>query len=136
MPRRRKSPPLSCAPTRGPFEPDDRLFADIFRMVPTGLVIWRLEDPENLGSFRVIAANPACDRFLTPPPTTVLGTSMQQSYPDLLASDIPRLYAEVIHCGCERDLGDVACANGGGYQETVFAARAFPLPDRCVCVAF
>ncbi|MBK8697985.1 MAG: hypothetical protein IPN17_38505 [Deltaproteobacteria bacterium] len=37
-------------------------FVDLFQSASLGMVIWQLEDPSDLGSFRLVTANPAAAR--------------------------------------------------------------------------
>ena len=100
--------PVEGDRARGP------LHADVFEKLPVGLVVWRLDDPEEPERLQLVNSNPAATRML--------------GQPDALGGRVTARLVDVIRSGIERDLGEVACA------ERVLSVKAFPLPERCVGV--
>ena len=97
--------------------------------IAVGLSVWRLEDRDDLGSWRLISTNPAGADTLGVDPGDALGKRMDEACPHMLATDLPRQYREVLLSGEGRDLGDVR------YGDGVFAVKVYPVPGDCVGVA-
>jgi PAS domain S-box-containing protein len=112
-----------------------RLYEELFDAARVGLNVWRLEDPEDLGSFRFVISNAAAGQISGVPREEVLGKTMAEARPGLLQTDIPRVLAEVVRWGKARDLGEVRYGDERMPQR-VFLGKAFPLPDNCVAIAF
>jgi PAS domain S-box-containing protein len=112
-----------------------RLYEAVFNSAQIGLNVWKLEDPEDLGSFRFVVSNPAAGRITGLPREEVLGKTIAETHPAILQTEVPRVLAEVIRSGKARDLGAVRYGDER-IRPSVFLAKAFPLPDNCVAVAF
>ncbi len=95
------------------------LFASIFNSVQVGLAVWYLEDPNDATTFKLVSTNPA----------------LTGSDPALLQAAVAEDCAEVVRSGKGKELGEVRCGDHDGPQ-TVFSAKAFPLPNNHVGVAF
>ena len=111
-----------------------RVYVEIVRNMPIGLNVWRLENPADPRSFRLIATNPAVQRFTGADLEKSIGKSMTEIFPYL--SQIPDVYAEVIATGAPKELGESAYGGEGGRPEGTFSIRVFPLPNRCVGVTY
>jgi PAS domain S-box-containing protein len=116
-------------------EAELRLHASVFENLPMGVYVWRMEDPDDLRSFRVVTANPATSRITGIPAESVIGKTIAEAFPALLHTDIPGHYRQVIRTGQPLDLGQVRYGDER-VAERVFAVRAFPLSTNCVGVAF
>jgi signal transduction histidine kinase/ActR/RegA family two-component response regulator len=112
-----------------------RRYADVFRSIHVGLNVWCLEDREDLRSFKLISTNPAAAHSLGVRTEDVLGKRMDEAFPHMLDTDLPRQYREVVLSGEGRDLGEVRYGYGES-GEGVFSVKVFPLPGGCVGVAF
>ena len=110
-----------------------RVYAEIVRNMPIGLNVWQMENPKDPRSFRLIATNPAVQRFTGVNLEGSIGRSMVDIFPYL--SEIPNLYAEVIATDKPKELGESAYGNEGG-PEGFFSIRVFPLPNHCVGVGY
>ena len=106
-----------------------RRYADVFRNMQVGLNVWCLPDREDLRSFELISTNPAAAHSLGVRTEDVLGKRMDEAFPHMLDTDLPRQYREVVLSGEGRDLGDVR------YGDGIFAVKVFPVPGDCVGVA-
>ncbi|MDX2232728.1 MAG: PAS domain S-box protein [Leptolyngbyaceae cyanobacterium bins.349] len=114
-----------------------QLYGDIVKRMQIGLLVWQLPDLNDVNSFRLMECNPAAQEMLQVRGelADLLGKPMKQVFPDLIDSAFPKIYADVVRSGKERDLGEVR------YGDTciplgVYAIKAFPLPDRCVGLVF
>lgn len=114
-----------------------RIYADIFKNVQIGLIVWQLENMEDVESFRLVAYNPAALQVTGVAAgiwENSLGKRMAESTPGLLKTEIPQIYAEVVRSQTARDLGEIRYKDRH-IPESVFAVKAFPLPNNCVGVA-
>lgn len=110
---------------------DIQLCVDIFRNLHVGLAVWRLEDPSDETSFRLVAINPAIERISQQAANRRVGTVMAETFPNMFKAGMPQVYAEVVRSGRARDLGVIH------YGDDIipagkYAAKAFPLPNNCV----
>jgi two-component system cell cycle sensor histidine kinase/response regulator CckA len=117
-------------------ETELRRYADVFRNMQVGLNVWCLQDRDDLRSFKLISTNPAAAHSLGVRTEDVLGKRMDEAFPHMLDTDLPRIYREVVLSGEGRDLGEVHALYGEMTTDGVFAAKVFPLPGDCVGVAF
>jgi two-component system, cell cycle sensor histidine kinase and response regulator CckA len=117
-------------------EAELRRYADVFRNMQVGLNVWCLQDREDPRSFKLISTNPAAAHSLGVRSEDILGKRMDEAFPHMLATDLPRQYREVILSGEGRDLGEVRYPYGEGAEDGVFSVKVFPLPGDCVGVAF
>ncbi|MBF2027509.1 MAG: PAS domain S-box protein [Oscillatoriales cyanobacterium C42_A2020_001] len=114
-----------------------QLYGDIAKRMQIGLLVWQLPDLNDLTSFRLVECNPAAHRILQvqSPIEKMLGRPMAAVFPDLVDTAFPKIYADVIRSGKERDLGEVRYGDRT-IPEGIFATKAFPLPNQCVGLIF
>jgi PAS domain S-box-containing protein len=114
-----------------------RLYADIVKNMQLGLLVWQLQEPNNLTSFRLIECNPAARQILgiTINQADLIGKCMTELFPSLLETAFPGIYATVIQTGTVRDLGEV-CYGDPAVSTGIYATKAFPLPNSCVGLVF
>ena len=109
--------------------------AAILRSLPIGLYIYRLEDPADDRTLRMIATNPAATEFTGVSMDDVLGKTLDENFPGLRAKGIPGIYAEVARTGNVVALEDIHYADDRVIAGA-FSVSAFPLPEHCVGIAF
>ncbi|NJP09774.1 MAG: PAS domain S-box protein [Leptolyngbyaceae cyanobacterium RU_5_1] len=114
-----------------------QLYGDIVKRMQVGLLVWHLQDLNDLKSFKLIECNPAALQILrvSTTPEKLLGKPMAEVFPDLVETAFPKLYADVIRSSTVRDLGEVRYGDSI-IPEGVFATKAFPLPNQCVGLIF
>ena len=114
-----------------------QLYADIVKRMQMGLLVWQLQDLEDVHSFRLVDCNPAAQHMLEVQGAIadLLGRSMADIFPDLIESAFPKIYADVIRSGRERDLGEVHYGDSK-IPNGIYATKAFPLPNQCVGLVF
>jgi PAS domain S-box-containing protein len=110
-----------------------RRYAEIVRSMPIGVNVWRLENPDDLGSFRLLAVNPAASKVSGLAMEDFIGQTMSEVFP--AARESPALYAEVIRTGEPRTLPAMPSRDDRGALR-YYAVNVFPLPDNAVGVAF
>lgn len=114
-----------------------QLYGDIAKRMQIGLLVWQLQDLNDVTSFRLVECNPAAHRILQVQASLeeMLGRSMAEVFPDLIDTAFPKIYADVIRSSKERDLGEVRYGDRT-IPEGIFATKAFPLPNQCVGLIF
>ena len=100
-----------------------------------GLKIWRLEDPADPGSLRLLASNPAAGRATGVPIDEVIGKRIDEGFPETVRTGIAEAFADVARTGIPRHMGEVLYADAR-MTEAIYEVTCFPLPDRSVGVAF
>jgi diguanylate cyclase (GGDEF)-like protein/PAS domain S-box-containing protein len=114
---------------------DIRLYSDLVHHLHVGIAIWRLEDLNDPKTLHLIFANSAAEKYLTVPGEPVSGKMLAGIFPGLLDTQLPKILQEVARSGEAKELGEIRYGNEKVLDGT-FSARLYPLPDRCVCLAF
>jgi PAS domain S-box-containing protein len=114
-----------------------QLYADIVRNMQIGVIVWHLEDLEDIRSFRLVDMNRAAAEILhvQAPRQELIGKLMAEVFPCLPQTECPQLYAEVIRTKTVCDLGEIRYADEF-VSEGIFSTKAFSLPNNCVGLAF
>lgn len=112
-----------------------RLYAEILNNVQIGLIVWHLENIDDIRTCKLVAANTATIQFTGVALEGLIGKTMAECFPALIDTEVPKMYAEVIRSGKVKNLKDDYFTNTGNFK-TVFSVKAFPLTNNCVGVAF
>ncbi|PZV14836.1 MAG: hypothetical protein DCF22_08370 [Leptolyngbya sp.] len=109
-----------------------QLYSDIVKRMQLGLLVWQMCDLNDVQSLRLVECNPAAQQILqiTAPQEDLLGKPLATLFPELLETDIPNTYAEIIRSGQGRNLCE-GCY-GDTTSQRIFAMKAFPLPNQCI----
>lgn len=116
-------------------EMENQRYADIVNNMQVGLHVYRLEDPADSRSLRMIMANTASAELTGIPVEGVVGKTLDENFPYLRNEKIPQRYAEVARSG-EGTQFEKITYEDERVASAVFSVKAFPLPERCVGVAF
>lgn len=116
-------------------EEQAELYADIFRNMQIGLHVHHLEDLNDDSTFRIVAANPASARISGLPIEEVIGRRLEECVPSLRKSGLIQMFAEVVRTGKEVEFENLVYGDERIPLRHYFA-RFFPLPNRCVGIAF
>jgi protein-histidine pros-kinase len=111
-----------------------QLYADIVKEMQVGLYVWRMEDPQNSRTFRLIATNPASVRATGLTEGEIIGKTIEGVLPSL-DEELLEIYADVACNQVYADLGEVRYSDDQ-LEEVVFALKAFPLPNHSLGVTF
>jgi PAS domain S-box-containing protein len=111
-----------------------QMHADILAHMPVAVVVWRLDDPDNSSSLRLVLANRAS--------RDLVGLSLDERlgarFADVPLGPVdlrdPEPYAAVARSATPHDFGECRLGGAGGVRS--YQVKAFPLPDQCVGVAF
>ncbi|MBW4662171.1 MAG: PAS domain-containing protein [Drouetiella hepatica Uher 2000/2452] len=112
-----------------------QLYADIVRDTQVGMVVWQLEDLNDPGSFRLLIANPAASESTGFNFEPLIGRTMAERFPMLLQTPLVHQYMEVVRSGQALDFGEVSYGEDG-ITAGIYSLKAFPLPNRCLGLAF
>ncbi len=111
-----------------------RLFQDVVRNMQVGLTVWRLEEPADVGSFRLMATNPAASEITGVGIDDRVGQTLAESFPETLETDLPQIYRQVIETGEPIHLQNVADPMSA--VPGVLDVRVFALPDSSIGITF
>lgn len=111
------------------------LYRRIFESLPLGLFAWQLEDPADPESLRLLASNAAAAEATGVPVELVIGKTITEAFPQAVPRGIAAELAQVAVTGQPRNLGEIVYGDARS-TEGSYTVFAFPLPDRCVGVAF
>jgi PAS domain S-box-containing protein len=126
-----QSPAGHCAS----LEENPDLLPEALRKVRFGLSIWCLENPSDLGSFRLVMSNPTAERALGTPAEEMQRDTLRESFPSTIGSDVPAVLRDVLLSGQARELGELR-SDDKPFSERFFRLRAFPLRNDHVGVVF
>ncbi len=112
-----------------------RLYAEILNNIQIGLIVWHLENLDDVNTFRLIATNTAATQFTGVAMEKFLGKTLAECFPAILDTEVPKIYAEVIRSGKVKELIEDHFIDKGAFQK-VFSVKAFPLFNNCIGVAF
>lgn len=112
-----------------------RLYAEILNNIHIGLIAWHLENIDDVKTYRLIAANTAAVQFIGSAAGELTGKTMTESFPSLIGTEVPKIYAEVARSGKVKELREDHFIDKSAFKN-VFSVKAFPLSNNSVGVAF
>lgn len=110
-------------------------YQNIVENMQVGQHVYHLEDMEDDRSLRIIVTNPAATLHTGLPMEDVIGKTIDEVYPELRAIGVPHKYAQVVRSGNSIELDNIHYTDHRN-MEVYFSAKAFPLPNNCIGVAF
>lgn len=116
-------------------ECDSPVFESIIERIPLGIAVLRLDEPRDPGSLRYLYRNPAADQATRSTLHQVVGTTIRDSFPQLLETELPAIFASVVHTGESKGLGEFRYGDEN-VPDTVFSLDVFPLGGNHVGVSF
>jgi PAS domain S-box-containing protein len=112
-----------------------QLYVDLVNSNPIGMYVYRLEQPYDPRSLRLMAANEASYAATGVRPEEIVGKLMPEAFPGLFETQIPEIYTNIIRTGEAVELGEIRYGDAR-VAESIFLVRAFPLPEYSVGVSF
>jgi PAS domain S-box-containing protein len=109
-----------------------RLYADLFRAIPVGVFVWRLEAGPQGPAPRLLTANAAAAAMTDRTVDDIVGKTMEELFPGVHAGGLPEKCVRAAASGTPIDLGDARC-NDGSSQ---FTSKLIPLDGETVAVVF
>ena len=112
-----------------------QMFEDLVQNMIVGSFVYRLVDPQDSSSLMFLSANKFAGRILNLNPEEIIGKNILEVFPNLKDSDMLEIFASVVRQQKIVEIGEVTYEDDRiGYA--MYFVRAFPLPGRCVGVAF
>ena len=111
-----------------------RLYADIVKSVPMGLLVLRLDDPDDDRSLRIVDVNPTASSLLGFDVNTVQGKRFVEAFPGVTPAMLGT-YAGVVRTGASTELEELQYGDER-VKTSYWSVKAFPLPDCRVGLAF
>jgi hypothetical protein len=109
----------------------DELFAD-FNM---GLLIYHLEDANDLTSLKLVYANHDASKYSGVDLQPRVGKYIYDAFPALRETDLPRAFQEVVLTKAAARIGIVEYSDEQ-MGRNLYSVKAFPIPNQCVGVIF
>ncbi|UJR83262.1 GAF domain-containing sensor histidine kinase [Sandaracinus amylolyticus] len=126
----------SCRDITDQLRRDDaaRLYADIVHNIQIGIAVWRVDDPDDVASARLVAFNPHAEMIAGGPMAARIGQPLSVAYPRVVHSELSATIAEVARERRVREVGiDYESPDGTSHELMV---RVFPLPSQSIGLAF
>ncbi|MCS6883230.1 MAG: PAS domain-containing protein [Oscillochloridaceae bacterium] len=106
----------------------------IFEQLGVGIHVYRLEDPEDDRTLRMVAANPIVEELTGVSPANIVGKTLDENFPGLREQGVPQAYAGVVRSG--QPLAFEVTYGDERVITSAFAVRAVPLPNDELAVMF
>src|SRR6202163_515028 len=111
------------------------IYRDLVRHLSLGVYVYSLEDAGDPTSLRLVTTNPAASHFTHVPMQTIIGKTIGEAFPDLLTTDLPARYADVIRTGDSIDVGALPYTDDR-IAPSIFRVKACPVSDTSMSVLF
>jgi two-component system cell cycle sensor histidine kinase/response regulator CckA len=111
------------------------IYRDLVRHLSLGVYVYSLEDAGDPTSLRLVTTNPAASHFTHVPMQTIIGKTIGEAFPELLPTDLPARYADVIRTGESIDVGDLPYTDDR-IAPSIFRVKACPVSDTSMAVLF
>ncbi len=109
--------------------------AEIVENIQTGLMVYKLEKPDDDSSLRLTSINPMAAKLLNANPREWVGRTMEENFPNARKKGSLRILAEVVRSGISQEVEDFEYGDDR-VVERVWRFKAFPLHENSVGVAF
>lgn len=115
--------------------PEERFAPDLIEGLPIGVSVYRLDDPDDVASFRLVYSNAASERLTGLRAEDEVGRLLIDVVPNIEETGLLDRYAEVVRTGQPADLGLVTYGDER-ITERTFEVKASPLSDRAIGIVF
>ncbi|NJR66404.1 MAG: PAS domain S-box protein [Leptolyngbyaceae cyanobacterium CRU_2_3] len=110
-----------------------QLYADIVNNIQVGVNVWHLADPADSRSLKLVTSNPIARQMANRPVDEFIGKAILECFPALPLEDL-ELIARVARSGIPESLP--AAHYSDEQVAGIYTYKVFPLPNRCVGLAF
>ena len=121
------------APDRSP--DSSSVYKSVVEQIPIGISIWEINDPDDLGSICYLYRNQAAHQATDASLHRVIGATIREGFPDLMATELPNSIAEVARTGRRRELGEFDYGENA-ISDTMYSVNIFPLDGQHVGMSF
>jgi len=109
---------------------------EVIDCIPIGINIWKIEEPSDVGSLRLIISNQAADEAARTSLAPFIGTTVRQSFPTILETEFPEVYAEVMRTGCSKTISEFRWPGDDNVPEGIYERTVFPVGENYVATSF
>ena len=102
--------------------------------LPIGVVVWRLEVPEDDGSLRLLGSNNVASTMVGSDLSLLVGHFIRDVFP-LVTPERQATYAEIIRSAAPKSLGEITYGDAR-VTPSSFSVTAIPLPNMCLATLF
>ncbi len=113
-----------------------RIYRDIVDNMHNGVTVMRLDDPDDLGSFRFILGNRGAERATGQPIEPILHQRIDQAVPVLMETEFPAIYKRVLDHQERIFMGDIHDPGDGEKDEAFFEVWFIPLDEKHLAAIF
>lgn len=110
-------------------------YADVVKNIQVGLTVWQLTSGEEPPSFALISANPAASQLAGRDLNRAVGMRIETLFPHGVKTSRIAELIEVLNSSSARDFPEVIYSDDAG-EERYCSLKAFPLPSRCLGLAY
>jgi PAS domain S-box-containing protein len=113
-----------------------RIYRDIVDNMHSGVTVMRLDDPDDLGSFRFILGNRGAQRATGQPIEPILHQRIDQAVPVLMETEFPAIYKRVLDRQERIFMGDIHDPGNEEKGEAFFEVWFIPLDKNHLAAIF
>lgn len=114
---------------------DVRLLSAVVENMPVGVDIWKLEDPEDPRSFRMVSSNHAAEVLTGAPRETVIGRLLSETHPRFYETGVPASYIEAMRAGEPTRIFELLYGDER-LKKRYWSIMAVPLPEGHLATIF
>lgn len=108
-------------------------YSEVLQRMPVGMLLWRVEDPDDASSSRIVAANRAATAGSAVRPGDLIGKTVDEAFPGPAGRASAELILEAHRTRQVRDLGEEHLPEGEGpYGPGTYRRAIVPLPGDVV----
>ena len=107
----------------------------VFSEMNIGLVIYQMENLNEVGSLKLVYANRQASKYTGRDLSQLTGKYIFENSPFWAETDIPQIFAEVVTTKQSRTIGAMEY-HDENVQKAYYASKAFPMPNDCVGIIF
>lgn len=124
---------LAEALTRRAINTQVQLYADLVQNMPSGVLVFRLENTNDPRSLRLVATNASATKLLKRDESSLIGRRVYEATPEFEQFNVADVYHQVATTREPAALGEFE--NLVPNSDTILSLRAFPLPGLAVGVS-
>ncbi len=109
-------------------------YGDVVKNIQVGLTVWQLTEADEPPSFELISANPAASQLVGQNLDRAVGMRIETLFPQFVKTSRIIELIEVLNSSEARDFPEIIYRDAT--QEGYCSLKAFPLPNRCLGLAY
>ncbi len=118
-----------------PSESDQHLYRSILENAAVGVIVYRLEKPDDIASLRLIFVNREASRATQSQLEELVGKRIFEAFPNLAETELPAQFHELLRSGEAKKLGDARYGDEA-IPTATFEVEASPIDKQLLVVTF